>query len=231
MKHPILRNPAKWLQGVEKGHSSHLYLSKFYDPQLLAANPFANALVSTRKDVSNVRFPLGNMTQIVVQKQGELDYQLVPVLEKPTKGQNPASYVLANHAYIDFISKRHFKPIPLKYRHRSPIMANSIKTPENFSLLVDSMLLERIQTLLGQVETSESSVSESNPSHLSGIMIAPSSTTSGWWENGTYHVVGPFCSKKAFVPYIGHEQLCGTLCKYVRYKSITSTRSPATPRS
>lgn len=221
MKHPLLRNPAKWLVGVEKGYSAQLYLSKFYNPQILAANPFALALTSTRKDVSNARFPLGNMTQIVVQKKGPSDYQLVPVLEKPTQGQNPASYVLANADYIEFVSKRHFKPVPLKYRHRSPAIANSITVVEDFVGEVDRMLLERIQAFLGKLE--ENDVLDPGIVLQLGIHLEPSPSTRGWWDNGVYCISGPFCRKRITVPYIGHEQLCSVLTKYVRFKNIKST--------
>lgn len=230
MKHPLLRNPAKWLRGVEKGHSSSLYQETFYDPQLLAANPFARALVSTRKDVSGTRFPLGNMTQVVVQKEGDLDYILVPVLEKPTKGQNPASYVVTNQAYLEFVSQRHFKPIPLKYRHRSPAIANSIKVAENFVQRVDSMLLERIQNLL-EDQHRQPGHSQPGRSDRSGIMVSPSPTISGWWEDGTYNISGPFFTTNSYVSYVDHKQLCDTLTKYVRFKTVTSTRTSATQMS
>lgn len=233
MKHPLLRNPAKWLNGVEKGHSTHLYLNRFYDAQLLAANPFANALVSTRKDVSNARFPLGTMTQIVVQKTGEQEYQLVPVIEKPKAGLNPASYVIANARYIDFVSKRHFKPIPLKYRHRSPAMANTIGVVDDFVGKVQSMLLGRVQTLWDEAQDQLQGGSEPDSTLplVAGIVVVPSSTVSGWWENGTYYIGAPFCSKDTKVPYVSHVQLCGALTKYVRFSSVTSTRTPATQPS
>ncbi|EEQ36707.1 hypothetical protein CLUG_00830 [Clavispora lusitaniae ATCC 42720] len=218
MKHPLLRNPAKWLRGVEKGHSAKLYKESYYDSQLLKANPFANALVSTRKDVSNFRFPLGSMVQVIVKKEHEA-YNLVPVLEKPKVGQNPASYVIESEAYIDFLSKRHFKPIPLKYRHRSSSMADSIQVPKDFLQRAESIYLNRIEALLPQLKRSGDN---------NGIVLKPSPAhIKGQWENSTYVIYAPFCTEEQFIPYKGNSELCFLLTRYIRFKDFTNTKETA----
>lgn len=147
--HPLLRNPTKWLRGVNKRHSDKLYSEKFYNVAKLKENPFAQLLLHTRKDISGYRFPTGNMVQIIVRKDGEgnigqseskpASNSLVPVLEKPKSGQNPASYLINNKAYIELLRQRNVRPVPLKHRQRNSHLILQLTLREEFTEEVEKL--------------------------------------------------------------------------------------------
>ncbi|QBM86083.1 hypothetical protein METSCH_A07180 [Metschnikowia aff. pulcherrima] len=170
LQHPLLKNPVKWLRGVPKRHECDLQLQGYYDTKSLDSNPFAASLQDTRFDVSKIRFPIGNTVQIVVNKIHDLTtYRLTPVLEKPRYGQNPASYVINNKYYIDFLARKRFMPIPLKYRHRSSSMIGSIKSSSDFSSEIQTLYKEKIIQLIDQLPASETRTISKN----SKILLKP----------------------------------------------------------
>lgn len=210
LDHPLLRNPAKWLRGAKKRHSEGCYINGYYDVKTLQANPFARASAATRQDVSHKRFPIGNMIQMVVKKQEE-KYSIVPVLEKPKKGLNPASYVLNNELYIQFLKLKHFKPIPLKYRHRSLSIPVSIS--DRFVDEVAELYTEQIRLLLPEAR-------DVNSTDVDGIYVVPSLDTSVLWRGKApvFPLHTELLNEEIFLPFESNEKLCSAIIALWQYK-------------
>lgn len=134
MRHALLRNPVKWLTRTRKRHAAELYDKNAYDTEKLANNPFAAALSDTRLDARGKRFPLGNMVQMVVEKD-EGRYLLKPVLKKPELGHNPASYILNRGPYIKLSMGQRASLVPMK--QRAAKMIGLIQIPDLPSLVSD----------------------------------------------------------------------------------------------
>jgi hypothetical protein len=67
---PLLVNPSKWLRS-KKWHQSDLYRHGYYDSNSMTYNPFALALMDTKSDGTMVRFPRGNMIELIVESVPE----------------------------------------------------------------------------------------------------------------------------------------------------------------
>lgn len=166
LRHPLLKNPVKWLRGVKKRHNAELAVETPLT-QRLQSDPFAASLTSTRRDVSYNLFPIGNMIQVIVGDKNEKGhYPLQPVIEKPSKGQHPASYVINYKKYLEILEMRRFLPTPMKYRMRGSI-EHAIKKPENFIGEVEELYRGRITELL----SSRSGAAENN--RELGFLLTP----------------------------------------------------------
>lgn len=192
--HPLIRNPVKWLKGVTKRHSQNLYRDDFYDSSSLSSNPFAQLLQSTRKDVSGYRFPLGNMIQVVVQKDESGKYELAPVLKKPEKGQNPASYLINNKAYLQLLNQKHVRPVPLKYRQHSTVILGQMGISDSFVEKVDEMYRDGIEDEIKKYQDSPIDKSQ-------GITLRPNTNDIIAWDKETPIVQSDAVTEDTTVPY------------------------------
>lgn len=121
----------------------------------LKENPFTRLLLHTRKDISGYRFPTGNMVQIIVKKNSEdeaglsklqaASFSLVPVLEKPKFGQNPASYLINNKTYIELLRQRNVRPVPLKHRQRNSNLILQLTLKEEFTKDIEDLYENEIK--------------------------------------------------------------------------------------
>lgn len=144
------------------------------------------------------------MVQMVVTKR-EGKYEITPVLQKPLLGQNPATYVLGNEKYISFLSRKRFRPLPTKYRHRSLAMASRIEVPD-LAPAIDSMYRDALEEELKR-EIAE------DLDRADMIRIAP-----GEIEASTEDVVFlPFATKEIVVP-LG-SRLAQLALRYSAFKS------------
>lgn len=132
--HPLLSNPVKWLRN-KKYHSPEFYTKSYYDTNSINSNPFAQALTETRMDGSRIRYPKGQMVQIVVDSYQESDsigpaessedknYFLMPLINKPEQNSAlfPSHYILKNQHYIDYIVKTNQwrRYVPQKFRFKN----------------------------------------------------------------------------------------------------------------
>lgn len=213
MKHRLLLNPVKWLRGARKRHAADLYDASAYNPQTLQSNPFARALDATRMDILGKRFPLGNMIQTIVEQRGG-KYEIVPVLEKPVLGVNPASYVLNRASYIAFAQKRVFLPIPSKRRQRDKKLLGQTRVIEDFIGVYRRLLEEAIRPLLDSVEGGDGP----------GMTVLPGNGPTKW-ENGTPHMYSPLFDKEVHLPYEENQQLCQLLLKHAQFCDCAPTAS------
>lgn len=162
LRHPILRNPAVWLEGP-KYHSPELLSKSFYDSELLKKNPFALSMLSTRMDGSRKRFPKGQMIQLVVDtdnaeishniKSFDRTYYLVPALEEPDKRKNlfTSFYIINNRTYVEYClggnKWRRFVPQKFRYSNHSRLESR-LKVLPNMADVIESGLRARISLYL-----------------------------------------------------------------------------------
>lgn len=198
---PALKDPIKFLKNVPAKHASELYLSNYYSPKDLAANPFAHELKSTRSDVSRIRFPIGNMIQVIVENE-EGSLWLNPVLQKPVEGQNPAKYVINSKRYLEFQLRRNFKPIPLQYLARSPMLVPKIDVQPDFIRKAEKMYTERIKALLLSTATNGS-----NDRNEMGLLLRPGTSTRMKWRDGVLEITTELIEKEAFAAYRTNPEL------------------------
>lgn len=217
--HPLIRNPVKWLKGVTKRHSQEFYREDFYDSSSLSSNPFAQILQSTRKDVSGYRFPLGNMIQVVVEKNSSKKYELVPVLEKPEKGQHPASYLINDKAYLQLLSQKQIRPVPLKYRQRSTAILGQLSMSDQFAEKVDEMYQEEIEKYFQH---------ENQIDKTQTITLRPETDAIIGWDKNTPVVQSDAVTKDTSVSY--NLKLTVLSIKRAMYNNPIYTKGPASPR-
>lgn len=204
LEHPLLANPVKWLRHVTKRHSVCNVIHNHYNLSALKNSPYAQFLSDTRKDPSGFRFPIGSMVQLVVTKRDE-KYEIAPVLQKPLLGQNPATYVLGNEKYINFLSSKRFRPLPMKYRQRSLAIAGRIQVPDLASA-IDSVYREALE-----VELKREITEDLDPTDT--IRVAH-----GEIEASTDEVVFlPFATKEIVVPLAS--RLARLALRYSAFKS------------
>ncbi|OBA23962.1 hypothetical protein METBIDRAFT_36893 [Metschnikowia bicuspidata var. bicuspidata NRRL YB-4993] len=218
LQHPFFKNPVKWLRGVKKRHSPQLCLDGFYDTTSLNVNPFAKSLLETRLDVSRTRFPLENMVQIIVsesEKHGA--YELVPVLQKPTCGQNPASYVINNKSYIKFLSRKRFAPIPLKYKHKSSSVIGAIKPPQDLATDIDSLYRSKIKKMIDELPENIS-VSSKDPERE--ILIRPAASDCIIWDDSLPVIYSSLAAKEIVLAYAEQHEVISLLLKLVASQRI-----------
>lgn len=184
-KHRILRNPLKWLERVRKRHSESLYCHDRYDPNDLINNPFALALTQTKQDVQLKRFPVGNMVQMIVTKNG-VNYDIVPVLEKPTLGHNPANYIINKSIYIDLALNLRSNFLPLKHRMRDKAMYSLASPVPNF-------LQEITRLYKGAIENSLHSASTPANHHLQVIPQSAKPSSESLWVSFVDNKVQIYC--------------------------------------
>lgn len=208
MKHPLLANPVRWLRGAQKRHSASLYDTSAYDTTTLASSPFAQALLATRQDILGKRFPIGNMIQMIVERKGHNNYEIVPVLEKPTKGTHPGSYVMNRALYIDFAQKRMFLPVPLKRRQRDLNIMNITKVVAKFNDVHREQLEGRIQLLM------ENRKKGTGP----GLWAVPKSGET-WllWDGSIPQLHTSTVKEPVFLPYKENTALCLLVLKHARF--------------
>lgn len=216
--HPLLRNPLKWLNKVTKRHSENLYTEKFYDTKSIIANPFAQQLKGTRRDVSTRNFPIGNMVQLVVKKHTEKDlYVISPVLEKPKKGQNPAAFTINSEMYLNLLKEKQKKLIPMKYMQRSSLILGKVKMLPNFVEYFDDLYRLEIAKSL-----SERTQATDGP----GLLLRPAKEAAGGnlitWDNSVPVIKTDSVEEDTFIPYIGNEKLCLTAIKRAQFKQSIS---------
>lgn len=205
MKHRLLLNPVRWLRGAKKRHSEELYDPTAYNPQDLYANPFARALDATRMDILGKRFPIGNMLQTIVEKKNS-KYEIVPVLEKPVLGANPASYVLNRGSYITFAQKRVFMPIPAKRRQRDKKLMGITRVVDDFVGVYRGLLEEAIRPLLEQrVEATGT-----------GMNVLPGRGPIQW-KGKTPQVHSSLLEEEVFLLYKENQTLCRLLLKHAQF--------------
>lgn len=229
--HPLIRNPVKWLKGVTKRHSQKFYQEDFYDSSSLSSNPFAQILQSTRKDVSGYRFPLGNMIQVVVEKnRSNKKYELVPVLEKPEKGQNPASYLINDKAYLQLLSQKQIRPVPLKYRQRSTAILGQLSMSDQFVEKVDEMYQEEIEKYFQHENQIDHSIlpHENQIDKTPSITLRPETDAIIGWDKNTPVVLSDAVTKDTSVPY--NLKITLLSIKRAMYNNPIYTKGPASPR-
>lgn len=217
---PALKNPIKFLKNVTTRHSTGLYLRGYYDGEKLQTNPFAEQLRLTRNDLSRSNFPIGNMIQVVVHSDDH-GHWLIPVLEKPLGGQNPAKYVINWRTYIDFHMRKRFFPLPQKYLARSPSMISKVKVSPNFTEEVELLYKNRIKELLVGCENSEV-----NKDNQDGFFLEPNSSVSSdrgtclKWESQTPIIETDLVERRMFFPYKDHAELAYFSVLLCNYKSV-----------
>lgn len=223
---PALKNPVKFLKNVKTRHSSELYLKGYYNPVDLDTNPFVEQLKATRNDISKSNFPIGDMVQIVVMKEGD-SYWLKPVLTKPVEGQNPAKYVINWDEYIEFHQRKKFLPVPLKYLARSPSLISKMKVSSDFIKEVEQMYVKRIKELLQEAETNDATEMDEK-----GILLCPLNTKlnpnsnsdsysvniSLAWQQGTLVITSDLVEKKIFIAYRANKELAYHLVRLSNFK-------------
>lgn len=206
LRHPLLQNPAKHLRGVKKRHAPQLALTEYYDTASLESDPFAAALTATRKEWSvPTRFPLGNMVQVVVDRQSSPKaLSLVPVLAKPTEGQNPASYVLNSRKQLEFAQKKHFYPLPQKYwaHYRGARVP-----PDDFVGQIERLYREEFGHLIKNVSLAEGP----------GITLVPGDKETLTWDNGEPVFASGMVTERTFVPYEKNEKLTSIIWKLASF--------------
>lgn len=218
--HPLIRNPVRWLKGVTKRHSESLYRNDFYDSSSIDANPFAQLLQSTRKDVSGYRFPIGNMIQVVVKKKEDNRYELAPVIEKPTKGQSPASYLINNKAYLQLLNHKQVRPVPLKYRQRSTAILSQLSLSDEFVDRVDEMYREEVE------KSKWDQCFNDNNESVPGIILRPADSDNGiTWDKSTPIVTSEAVSQDTCVAY--NQKLSINSIKWTMYKTPIYIKGPA----
>lgn len=218
LRHPLLRNPLKWLRGVSKRHTTDLYLDNFYDTRNLGKNPFLVSLLDTRLDMSRTRFPIGNMVQTVVAGSPKTkSYEVIPVLEKPHKGQNPGVYVINNKEYINFLSRKRFSPIPLKYKHKSSSIIGAIKTPQDFSAEIEELYKNGIVQLLKELPKSDI---EGNKD-CEVVCLKPGNLESIVWEpNSSPIIYSSLVQKETILSYTEHSDLILLFLKFSAFVKV-----------
>lgn len=212
---PLIKNPIKNLKGVKIGHSQEQYLRDWYDPAELAANPFAKSLVATRNDISRCNFPIGDMIQVVVEKNDE-GYWLRPVLQKPKEGQNPAKYVLNSKEYIDFHTCKRFFPLPLKYMARSPSLIPKIKVIPDFQGMVERLYTSRIHELLKKATIEQKSKFTGNGG---GVIVKPGAQESIDWSLCQCAITTNMIEKPMYISFKANQDLAHALVQFVNFKN------------
>lgn len=221
---PALKNPVKFLKNVKTRHSSDLYLDSYYDPIDLETNPFVEQLKATRNDISRSNFPIGDMIQVVVKKEGD-SYWLKPVLTKPVEGQNPAKFVINWHEYIEFHQRKKFLPVPLKYLARSPSLIPKLKASPEFIVEVEQMYINRIKELLQEAETTDC-----NEFSEKGIFMRPfdkefdsnSNEINIEWQQGALVITSNLVQKKTFIAHRTNKELAYHLVRLSHFKQSIS---------
>lgn len=213
-RHPLLKNPVKWLQGAAKGHSAGLYDSSAYNLHDLTNNPFAQALADHRADHMVKRFPTGNMIQLVMKKiDGQ--YNIVPVLEKPKAGNNPANYVLNRASYIAHVQQTRFLPVPQKIRQRDKKLMGSIRVVEDFEGVHRKKLEEAIRSLLEQKQAGDGP----------GLRVLPGQRKIPGngpveWEGKVPRIYSTLVDEELFLPFDKNLELCQLLLKHAQFCDI-----------
>lgn len=170
-KHPLLSNPVKWLRN-DKYHSPEFYTRSYYDTNSINSNPFAQALRETRMDGSRVRYPEGQMVQIVVdsyQDSSSIDkvessenknYFLMPLINKPEQNSvlYPSHYILKNQHYIDYIVKTNQwrKYVPQKFRFKNDkVLGAKVNILPDIAKTIPRIYKQNILKLMSETRTTD----------------------------------------------------------------------------
>lgn len=170
-KHPLLSNPVKWLRN-NKYHSSEFYTKSYYDTISINSNPFAQALTETRMDGSRIRYPKGQMVQIVVdgyQESSSIDtaessedknYFLMPLINKPEQNSVlfPSHYILKNQHYIDYIVKTNQwrRYVPQKFRFKNDkVLGAKVNILPDITKTIPHIYEQNILKLMLETTTTE----------------------------------------------------------------------------
>lgn len=208
---PVLKNPVKWLKGVKVRHSEKLPILENYDVKDLESNPYAQILSDFRFDVSRKSFPIGDMVQIIVDKKND-EYWLKPVLAKPTKGQNPARYVLNSEDYIEFLSLKQFLPMPFKYMVKSPSLASRTKILPRFTEEVKQMYVDKIKKLLENVISEEQR-------KFQGILLLPGDTTTLDWQEDQLIMTTGLVKANTYIGFNKNKELARLLILLANFEA------------
>lgn len=167
--HPLLSNPVKWLRN-NKYHSPEFYTKSYYETNSINSNPFAQALKETRMDGSRIRYPKGQMVQIVVDSYQESssigtvessedkNYFLMPLINKPEQNSAlfPSHYILKNQHYIDYIVKTNQwrRYVPQKFRFRNDkVLGAKVNVPPDITKTIPYIYERNILKLMPETRT------------------------------------------------------------------------------
>lgn len=169
IKHPLLSNPVKWLKH-NKYHSADFYETSFYNTKSISSNPFAQILSETRMDGTRIRFPKGQMLQLVVDSYPEpvlslapskdKNYFLTPLINKPEPNSVlfPSHYILKSHTYINYIIKsnqwRRFIPQKFKFKN-DKVLGSRVNVLPNIETIIPAIYEENITRLLPESNAKE----------------------------------------------------------------------------
>lgn len=140
------------------------------------------------------------MIQVVVQKDDNGKYELAPVLEKPEKGQNPASYLINSKEYLQLLNQKHVRPVPLKYRQHSTAILGQLSMSESFVEKVDEMYRNGIEKA---DELSRDGIKEQDGpvDNSQGITLRPNTNEIIEWDKDTPIVQSDAVTNDTTVPY------------------------------
>ena len=171
VKHPLLSNPVKWLRN-NKYHSPEFYTKSYYDTNSINSNPFAQALTETRMDGSRIRYPKGQMVQIVVDSYRESssigttessedkNYFLMPLINKPEENSPlfPSHYILKNRHYIDYIVKTNQwrRYVPQKFRFKNDkVLGAKVNVLPDIAKTIPHIYEQNILKLISETRTTD----------------------------------------------------------------------------
>lgn len=137
-------------------------------------------------------------------------YLIRPVLHKPSDGQNPASYIIDNKSYINFLMSGRFRPVPMKYHHRSLGVALQISISKTFADDVELLLRTSFTTSLTRYEPKD--ISEGN-----GILLKPSPSFKWVWSRQMPVIYTDLVENDTFLDYAKDTEMCSIIVKLVWY--------------
>lgn len=121
-RHPLLRNPARWLE-VNKYVARENYTRLHYDTESLQHNPYAQLLAKgTAMDApSRAILPRGSLVRLTVNHGAALTVSPAVDAPRPRGALYPRSYIINHWLYVYIASVRGSwrKCIPVKFRTKS----------------------------------------------------------------------------------------------------------------
>lgn len=241
-KHPLLSNPIKWLKN-NKYHSDEFYSTSYYDTDSINSNPFAQALTDTKMDGSRIRYPKGQMVQLVVDEYSEVTsidaarlseskkYFLVPLINKPEQNSvlYPSHYILKNQHYIDYIVKTNQwrKYVPQKFRFKNDkALGAKVNILPDIAKIIPHVYEQNIIRLMSETRNLEP---YKGLSKESGLVLSFSKTSNE--PAISFHNSLPIVNMKriiskneinlqneeSFIPFDGNSDLCFNLFSLASY--------------
>jgi len=236
---PLLVNPSKWLRS-KKWHQSDLYQHGYYDSKSLTYNPFAQALIDTKSDGTMVRFPQGNMIELIVESVPESYlpspsanpnpnrkgvYQwIVPVLYNLDKKvyYYTSHHIINSERYISYVANEgrglyfRFYPRKLSYKN-SNVNKNQVDFMPDFVHIVKSYLETNIAK-----ELTKASVATSIPEGH-GLKLSNAGPLFKFDQFPTINIQhllpGYELKQDMFIPYRENSWLCKNLIDLANFKS------------